>query len=115
MVFHVAWGKVIEWREVTELSLQGAGREFAIAALVGGAVYICIEAGLLFWATYMVTRRLWMAMGLHMLWNDVQSAVFSGMEESLATLIFCTSAGMVMLLIAMRRGHMLPPPRKRKG
>ncbi|PZF78287.1 CPBP family intramembrane metalloprotease [Aestuariivirga litoralis] len=227
MVFYAAWGKVIERREVTELSLPGAGREFAIGALVGtalytacvlllmvlgmykieglnplsimipgiamavksavfeelvfrgilfgsveamagswiaiiisslvfgfihllnpsatigGAVYICIEAGLLFSAAYMVTRRLWMAMGLHMLWNYVQSGVFSGivsggvmmpglfktqvegpdfvtggsfgMEESLGALIFCTGAGIVMLLIAMRRGHMLPPPWKRKG
>lgn len=226
MVFYAAWGKVIERREVTELSLPGAGREFAIGALVGtalytacvlllivlgmytieglnplsvmipgiamavksavfeelvfrgvlfgsveaiagswiaiiisslvfgfihllnpsatlgGAVYICIEAGLLFSAAYMVTRRLWMAMGLHMLWNYVQSGVFSGivsggvmmpglfkttvegpdfvtggsfgMEESLGALVFCTGAGIVMLLIAMRRGHMLPPPWKRK-
>jgi len=226
MVFYVAWGRFIERREVTELSLPGAGREFAIGALVGtalytacvlllmvlgmykieglnplsimipgiamavksavfeelvfrgilfgsveamagswiaiivsslvfgfihllnpsatigGAVYICIEAGLLFSAAYLVTRRLWMAMGLHMLWNYVQSAVFSGivsggvmmpglfktkvvgpdfvtggsfgMEESLGALIFCTGAGIVMLLIAMRRGHMLPPPWKLK-
>lgn len=48
------------------------------SATIGGAVYICIEAGLLFSAACMVTRRLWMAMGLHMLWNYVQSAVFSG-------------------------------------
>lgn len=227
MLFYVAWGKFIERREVKELSLPGAGREFAIGALVGtalyaacvlllmvlgmytieglnplaimipgiamavksavfeelvfrgvlfgsveamagswiaiivsslvfgfihllnpsatigGAIYICIEAGLLFSAAYMVTRRLWMAMGLHMLWNYVQSAVFSGivsggvmmpglfktkvegpdfvtggsfgMEESLGALIFCTAAGIVMLLIAMRRGHMLPPPWTRKG
>ena len=227
MVFYVAWGKLIERREVSELSLPGAGREFAIGALIGaalyfacvallmllgmytieglnplsimipgiamavksavfeelvfrgvlfrsveamagswiaiiisslvfgfihlinpnatigGAIYICIEAGLLFSAAYLVTRRLWMAMGLHMLWNYVQSAVFSGivsggvmmpglfrtkvegpdfvtggsfgMEQSLGALIFCTGAGIVMLLIAMRRGHMLPPPWKRKG
>jgi hypothetical protein len=38
-----------------------------------------------------------------------------GMEESLGALTFCTGAGIVMLLIAMRRGHMLPPPWKRKG
>lgn len=227
MAFYVAWGKIIERREVTELSLPGAGREFAIGAIVGtalygacvlllvvlgmysfeglnpvsimipgiamavksavfeelvfrgvlfksveamagswiaiiisslvfgfihllnpsatigGAVYICIEAGLLFSAAYMVTRRLWMAMGLHMLWNYVQSAVFSGivsggvmmpgliktkvegpdwvtggsfgMEESLGALVFCTGAGIVMLLIAMRRGHLLPAPWNRKG
>jgi len=227
MAFYVAWGKLIERREVSELSLPGAGREFAIGGLIGttlyvacvlllmllgmyqivglnplsimipgiamavksavfeelvfrgvlfrsveamagswiaivisslvfgfihlinpdatigGAVYICIEAGLLFSAAYMVTRRLWIAMGLHMLWNYVQSAVFSGivsggvmmpglfqtkiegpdfitggsfgMEQSLGALIFCTGAGIVMLVIAMRRGHMMPAPWNRKG
>ena len=97
----------------------------------------------MFSAAYLVTRRLWMAMGLHMLWNYVQSAVFSGvvsggvmlpglfktkvegpdfvtggsfgMEESLGTLVFCTGAGVVMLFIAIRRGHLLPAPWSRKG
>ena len=150
MVIYVAWGKLIERREVTELSLPGAGREWAIGALIGaglytacvlllmvfgmyrieglnpvsymipavamavksgvfeellfrgvlfrsvedmagswiaivvsslvfglvhllnpestiaGAVYISIEAGLLLSAAYLVTRRLWIAIGFHM-------------------------------------------------
>lgn len=227
MIFYAAWAKFIERREASELALPGAGREFAIGALIGiglyvacvlllmllgmytidgmnpwsimipgiamavksavfeelvfrgvlfrsveamagswiaiiisslvfgflhllnpgatigGAVYISIEAGLLLSAAYLVTRRLWMAIGFHMLWNYVQSAVFSGivsggvmmpglfkttvegpdfvtggsfgMEESLGALVFCTATGVVMLLIAMRRGHMLPPPWKRKA
>ena len=40
MVFYVAWGKLIERREVSELSLPGAGREFAIGAVVGTALYL---------------------------------------------------------------------------
>lgn len=111
------------------------------AATFGGAIYICIEAGLLLSAAYLVTRRLWVGIGLHMAWNYFQSAVFSGvvsgavsdpgllkatvegpdwltggsfgMEQSVFALLYCTSAGVVLLLIAMRRGHLLPPFWKR--
>lgn len=106
-------------------------------ANLGGAVYISIEAGLLLSAAYLVTRRLWMCIGFHMGWNYVQSAVYSGvvsgavgdpgllkatiegpefltggsfgMEESIFALIYCTAAGVILLIIAIRRGHMLPP------
>ena len=226
LAVYVAWGKWIERRDVTELSLPGAGREWAIGGLIGvvlysgcvlllmlfgmyrieglnplsymipaaamavkssvfeellfrgvlfrsveamagswiaiivsspvfgllhllnpdatiaGAVYIAIEAGLLLAAAYLVTRRLWMAIGYHMLWNYVQSAVFSGivsggvslpglfqakiegasfftggtfgMEQSVFALVLCTLTGVVMLVIAMRRGHMVPAPWNRK-
>ncbi len=111
------------------------------AAELKGAIYISIEAGLLLSAAYLLTRRLWICMGFHMGWNYVQSAVFSGvvsggvgdpgllqaviegpdmltggtfgMEESIFALIYCTSAGIIMLVIAMRRGHLLPPMWKR--
>jgi membrane protease YdiL (CAAX protease family) len=222
---YIAWGKVIERREVTELSTPGLGREWAIGALVGaglytasalilmllgiykvdgfnpwlfllpnlamaiksgifeelifrgvlfrsteamlgswvgilvsslafglihltnpgatigGAVYICIEAGLLLSAAFLMTRRLWICMGLHMAWNYFQSAVFSGvvsgavsdpgllratiegpelltggsfgMEHSVVALVLCTTTGVILLLIAIRRGHLLPPMWKR--
>ena len=227
MAVYITWGKIIERREVTELSLPGAGREWAVGGLIGaglytgcvlllmafgmftieglnpvsymipaaamaikssvfedlvfrgvlfksvedmagswiaiivsslvfgflhlinpdatiaGATYIAIEAGLLLAAAYLVTRRLWMAIGFHMLWNYVQSAVYSGivsggvalpgllqqktegptfytgghfgMEQSVFALILCTATGIVMLVIAMRRGHMIPAPWNRKG
>jgi membrane protease YdiL (CAAX protease family) len=110
-------------------------------ATIGGAIYITIEAGLLLGGAYLLTRRLWMAIGFHMAWNYVQSAIFSGivsgavhepglirdtltgpdlltggnfgMERSVIALILCTTAGVILLLIARRRGHILPPPWKR--
>jgi hypothetical protein len=227
IAIYVAWGRLIERRAVTELSLQGAGREWAFGGLIGimlytgcvlllmvwgmyrfdglnplsymipgvalavkssifeellfrgvlfksvedmagswiaiivsslvfgiihlvnpaatvaGAIYIAIEAGLLLAAAYLVTRRLWMAIGFHMLWNYVQSAVFGGivsgsvalpgllqsriegptfytggnfgMEQSVFALILCTITGIVLLVIAIRRGHMVPAPWNRKG
>jgi hypothetical protein len=32
-----------------------------------------------------------------------------GMEESIFALIYCTTAGVILLIIAIRRGHILPP------
>ncbi len=106
-------------------------------ATLGGAVYICVEAGLLLSAAYLVTRRLWICMGFHMAWNYFQSAVFSGvvsgalsdpgllkariegpelltggsfgMEHSVVALVLCTSAGVVLLVTAIRRNHLMAP------
>lgn len=113
------------------------------AATLGGAIYISIEAGLLLSAAYMVTRRLWICMGLHMGWNYFQSAIFSGvvsgsvsdpgllkatiegpewltgatfgMEHSIFALLYCTSAGVILLMIAIRRGHLMQPIWKRNA
>jgi membrane protease YdiL (CAAX protease family) len=106
-------------------------------ATLGGAIYICIEAGLLLSAAYLVTRRLWICMGFHSAWNYFQSAVFSGvvsgsvsdpgllkatiegpewltggsfgMEHSVIALVLCTTTGVILLIMAIRRGHLLPP------
>jgi uncharacterized protein len=108
------------------------------AGTIVGAIYISIEAGLLLAAVYLLTRRLWIGMGVHMMWNYTQSAIFSsavsgsdsdpgllkaaftgpdlltggsfGIESSIFALLFCTGAGIVMIILAMRRGHLLPPP-----
>jgi membrane protease YdiL (CAAX protease family) len=113
------------------------------AATLTGALFISVEAGLLLAAAYMVTRRLWMSMGFHMAWNYTQSAVFSGivsggvsepglfkpiingpdfltggsfgLEASVVAFVFCTSAGIVLLIIAVRRGNIVQPFWKRAG
>ena len=104
---------------------------------VMGAVFISIEAGLLLGAAYMVTRRLWLSIGFHMGWNYTQSGVFSGivsggdsdpglfrntidgpvvltggsfgLESSLIAFLLCTTTGVVLLILAVRRGHVVPP------
>lgn len=111
------------------------------AATLTGALFISVEAGLLLAAAYMVTRRLWMSMAFHMSWNYTQSAVFSGivsggvsepglikpiiqgpdfltggnfgLEASLVAFVFCTGAGIVLLIMAVRRGNIMPPFWKR--
>lgn len=102
-----------------------------------GSFAIAIQAGLLLAAAYMVTRRLWICIGLHVAWNFAQSGVFSGivsgsfnrqglfkstlegsdwltggafgMEASIVAVVVCTLAGMAMLLLAMRRRNVVPP------
>jgi len=104
---------------------------------VMGAVFISIEAGLLLAAAYMVTRRLWLSIGFHMGWNYTQSGIFSGivsggdsdpglfrntidgpvvltggsfgLESSLIAFLLCTTTGVVLLILALRRGHVVPP------
>jgi membrane protease YdiL (CAAX protease family) len=112
------------------------------AGTIVGAVYISIEAGLLLAAAYLLTRRLWLAMGVHMAWNYTLSAIYSGivsggvsdpglirgvfegpqlltggsfgLESSVFALVLCTGAGIVMAVLAHRRGHFLPPPWMRR-
>ncbi len=113
------------------------------AGTITGAIYISIEAGLLLAAAYMLTRRLWLSIGFHMSWNYVQSAIFSGivsggvtdpglirsnikgpdvltggsfgLESSIIAFTLCTATGIVLLIIAVRRGKIAPLPRKRRS
>ncbi len=106
-----------------------------------GAVFIAVEAGTLLAAAFMLTRRLWLSIGFHMAWNYTQSAIFSGIvsgtdaapglirstvkgpdlltggrfgvESSVLALVLCTTTGIVMLVMAARRGTIVPPIWKR--
>lgn len=108
-----------------------------------GALFIAVEAGLLLAAAYMLTRRLWLSIGFHVAWNYTQSAIFSGIvsgndarqglvrstidgpnwltggdfgvESSVLALLLCTTTGIVMLVMAARRGKIVPPVWRRPG
>jgi len=110
-------------------------------ATIIGAIFITVEAGILLAAAYMVTRRLWLSIGFHMAWNYTQSAVFSGIvsgnapapglirpiiqgpdlltggqfgiEASLTAFGLCTATGIVLLVMAVRRGNIEPLPWQR--
>ncbi len=106
-----------------------------------GALFIAVEAGILLAAAFMLTRRLWLSIGFHMAWNYTQSAIFSsivsgnaesaglirstirgpdlltggsfGLESSVLALTLCTGTGIVMLVMAAKRGKIVPPFWKR--
>jgi len=110
-------------------------------ATIEGALFIAVEAGILLAAALMLTRRLWLSIGFHMAWNYTQSAIFSGIvsgneaeqglirstmkgpdwltggnfgvESSVLSLVLCTTTGIVMLVMAVRRGKIVPPIWKR--
>ena len=125
-----------------DLTDPAAGRRQHDEGHIPGAIFISIEAGLLLAAAYLLTRRLWLAMGVHMAWNYTLSAVFSGvvsggvsdpglirgtfdgpelltggsfgLESSILALVLCTGAGLIMAVLAHLRGHFLPPPWTRR-
>ena len=98
---------------------------------------IALEAGILLGAAYLYTRRLWLAVGIHAAWNFTQGWVFSvpisggdaplgllitrrigpdwltggdfGLEASVPALVMATAAGVVLLVLAYRRGHFIAP------
>ena len=106
-------------------------------ATVFGAAAIALEAGILLGACYLLTRRLWLAIGLHAAWNFVQGGIFGsdisgigsgrgliearftgpdlltggvmGIEASVVAVALCTAAGVAMLLAVRRRGLVVPP------
>lgn len=105
------------------------------ATLVAGGA-IAIGAGVMLAAIYMVTRRLWAAIGLHAAWNFTQGGVFGipvsgfdvqgllvpritgselltggdfGAEASLPAMLICTAFGIALLVIAVRRGQVKQP------
>lgn len=113
------------------------------AGTVMGALFISIEAGVLLGAAYMATRRLWLSIGFHMAWNYTQSGIFSGivsgsdtdpgllrstiegpvaltggsfgLESSVVAFVLCTATGVALLVLAARRGHIVPPFWRRSG
>lgn len=97
------------------------------------AVAVTVVAGLLFAAAYLLTRRLWLAVGMHFAWNFMSDAIFSvttsghpgkgilagrtvgpdwlsggayGVEASVVTLAVFVPATVVLLLMAHRRGQL---------
>ncbi len=105
------------------------------ATLLAGAA-IALEAGIMLAAIYLITRRLWAAIGLHAAWNFAQGGIYGipvsggqmdgvlrpdirgsdlltggafGAEASLPAIIVATAFGLVLLVIAYRRGQFIPP------
>lgn len=108
------------------------------AATLWGAAAIAVEAGIMLGAAYMLTRSLWLAIGIHWGWNFVQGSVFGfnvsgsnlplasvfkptisgpellsggafGIEASLIAVVVCTLFGVALLIAAVRRGHVVTP------
>ncbi len=105
-------------------------------ATVFSSVAIAIEAGIMLGAAYMLTRSLWLAIGIHFGWNVAQGLVFDvpvsghpvrglveaqlsgpellsggafGLEASVIALLVASLAGLWLTLRAIKAGHIMPP------
>jgi membrane protease YdiL (CAAX protease family) len=105
-------------------------------ATVVSTMAIVLEAGVLLGAVYVLTRRLWMAIGTHFAWNFTQAGIFGvkvsgrdaggllesqlsgpdlisggsfGVEASIFAIVIGLALGAVFLVLAHRRGHFMKP------
>jgi hypothetical protein len=105
-------------------------------ATLFSATAIALEAGLLLGACYILTRRLWLAIGFHLAWNLVQGGIFGvavsgieasgilqsnltgpeilsggsfGAEASFVAVIVCVTGFIVVIVRARKKGQILQP------
>jgi len=130
LIFRAVLFRIVEEKLGSWIALMISSLFFGVAhignpnATLFSSIAIAIEAGILLGAAYMLTRRVWFAVGIHIAWNYVQGAVFGipvsgsevkglissrlegdalfsggafGAESSLITLIICTLAGLFFL------------------
>jgi membrane protease YdiL (CAAX protease family) len=118
-------------------ALFGAAHLWNPGASWFSSLAIAVEAGILLGAVFMLTRRLWAAMGLHAAWNFTQGWIFGlpvsgghggtgllngrltgpelmtggafGLEASLPAVAVATAAGVAILAVAVRRNRVVPP------
>lgn len=117
-------------------ALFGFGHIANPNATLFSSLAIAMEAGILLGGAYMLTRNLWLAIGLHFGWNVVQGYVWDvpvsgmavdglvdarlgghplvsggtfGVEASLVALVLATSLGAWFVVRAVRKGHLVRP------
>jgi membrane protease YdiL (CAAX protease family) len=100
------------------------------------AVGIAFEAGVMLGAAYMLTRSLWLPMGLHAAWNFTQGEIYDipvsgtpvhgllvarlsgsplltgngfGLEASPIAMVVATLFGLWLLWLAIRKGELMKP------
>ncbi|WP_423142647.1 CPBP family intramembrane glutamic endopeptidase [Parablastomonas sp. CN1-191] len=121
---------------VLSAALFGLGHALNPAATWFSTIAIAVEAGVLLGGAYMLTRDLWLAMGIHFGWNVTQGLVWDvpvsgfaadglvdahaagselisggafGLEASVVALVCAGAAGTALVIAATRRGHVRAP------
>jgi uncharacterized protein len=114
----------------------GAGHLGNPNATLWAALAIAIEAGIMLAAAYVLTRRLWVPIGIHMAWNFVQGGIFGvavsgneaqgllqstlsgptllsggefGAEASIFAVIVCLTAGIYFIWKSYTQGKFIKP------
>ena len=143
VIFRIAEESLGTWLAlVLSAALFGAIHLFNPNASLLSGVAIMLEAGVLLAAAYMLTRRLWFPIGMHVAWNFVQGGVFGvavsgttsrgllqgtldgpvwlsggdfGAEASIVAIAICLSVAVVLLVLAARRQHIVAPLWRHRG
>jgi len=117
-------------------ALFGLAHMFNPNATALSSFAIALEAGVLLGGSYMLTRNLWMAIGLHAAWNFTQGWIFDvpvsgtdqnglveaqlsgpellsggafGLEASLIAMVVATAAGVALVVLAVKQGELVRP------
>jgi len=108
-------------------------------ATLFGALAVALEAGILLGAAYMLTRNLWLAVGIHWAWNFFEGPFFGtavsgiesnagntlivstmsgpqiwtggtfGPEAGVVALLACLAASAILLIVVVRRRQVIMP------
>jgi membrane protease YdiL (CAAX protease family) len=140
VVFRISEEKLGTWIALAISALLFALLHLASAnATVTSIIVVGLEGGVLLSAAYVLTRRLWLAIGIHFAWDFAQDYVFgvspgvgglvrgritgppllsggsAGIEGSLLALIPCLIVGAYLLTRAYQKGNVVKRPRGRGG
>jgi uncharacterized protein len=148
LLFRGVLFKLIEesWGSYVALAISslffGAAHLFNPNATVLSAVAITVEAGIFLGAAYMLTRRLWLPIGIHAGWNFTEGGVFGaaesgsaphgwlqsttsgpawlsggefGPEASLVTVVICGAIGIALVLWVAKHGGIVRPGSRRRA
>ena len=123
-------------------ALFGLAHIFNPGATWFSSFAIAVEAGLLLGGAYMLTRSLWMPVGLHAAWNFAEGPIFGvpvsggpsaglihasingpplltggtfGLEASVIAVAVATAAGIAFVVTAARRGELVTSSWTRSG
>ncbi len=147
ILFRAIFFRIIEQWLGSTIALALSGLVFALTHIPNEnstllTFLITALAGVMFCAAYMVTRRLWLAVGIHFVWNFMGEAVFSlpvsghaakgmlqgqlsgpewlsggayGIEGSAITLAVIGATALWLLVVAARRGQFLARASRRRA
>ena len=117
-------------------ALFGVAHIFNPTATYFSSFAIAVEAGIMLGGAYMLTRSLWLPMGLHAAWNFTQGEIYDvpvsgndqhglvqakmsgpeilsggtfGLEASVIALVIATAFGLWLVIRAARAGHLVRP------
>lgn len=145
LVFRAVLFRIVEERWGTWKALGisaavfGLGHQFNRNASAMSGINIALEAGLLLAAAYLLTRRIWLAAGLHAAWNFSEAAIYGvavsgmtgqflvrarmqgpawltggafGLEDSVVSVAVCLAVFAVLMRAAIKKRRVRTMPRR---